>query len=109
MGVTLERLRRDWTVLSRQLEETTEVHQDDRARMEKELAELRQLGAQRATEAERLQAECEARVLSMETRHRTELERERLGVASVLRENEKLRSSLSTQRHQASSGMDSLQ
>merc|ERR1712028_332309 len=77
--------------------------------MDKELLELRETSAHCASESERVQADCEARMLSLETRHKTELERERSGSVSVLRENEQLRSALSLQRHQAASGMDSLQ
>mmetsp|Transcript_117085 Transcript_117085/g.185239 ORF Transcript_117085/g.185239 Transcript_117085/m.185239 type:complete len:1114 (+) Transcript_117085:86-3427(+) len=95
--------------LARELDEAATNHKEERIRLEKELSELRQHDADTLIAKERLHAGFEARVHALEARQKTELQLEKLGVETVLRENEQLRRTIAAQRQQATSGVDSLQ
>lgn len=92
--------------LAHELKEVSTCHKEERARLEKELSELKQHDADQSLQ---LQAGYEARVHAIEARTKTELQLEKIGVESVMRENDQLRRTIATQRQQATSGVDTLQ
>mmetsp|Transcript_104518 Transcript_104518/g.213167 ORF Transcript_104518/g.213167 Transcript_104518/m.213167 type:complete len:207 (+) Transcript_104518:1-621(+) len=104
---------RSEVVLTQQLEEASTKHLQDKQGLEKELEELRRakdrLTKEQEWRTERVKAECESRLQSLDSRHAAELEQQRARADMVLRENEQLRRFLSEQRKGSTLGMTSLQ
>mmetsp|Transcript_7184 Transcript_7184/g.12868 ORF Transcript_7184/g.12868 Transcript_7184/m.12868 type:complete len:1443 (-) Transcript_7184:109-4437(-) len=109
----LESAIRNEEALTRQLEQASVKHHQDRTRLDRELEEMRASGQQQILEREKrsewLKAEYEKRIQSIESHHKAELEREKARVDSVLHQNEQLRRFFAEHKKSSTAGMSSLQ
>lgn len=109
----LESAIRNEEALTRQLEQTSVKHQQDRQRLDREVEEVRASGQQQVLEREKrsewLKVEYEKRIQSIESHHKAELEREKARVDSVLHQNDQLRRFFAEHKKSSTAGMSSLQ
>jgi len=108
----LEAAMRNEVALTQQLEAATGRYQQERMKAQRELEELKNGGEQQISDVERrverLKAEYEGQMQSLDMRHREELHRERKAIDALAQENGQLRNFLSEHRRTSSADMNSL-
>eukprot|EP00928_Gymnodinium_smaydae_P012300 TRINITY_DN14468_c0_g1_i1.p1 TRINITY_DN14468_c0_g1~~TRINITY_DN14468_c0_g1_i1.p1 ORF type:complete len:1349 (-),score=386.82 TRINITY_DN14468_c0_g1_i1:106-3765(-) len=113
VSAALENSLRTERTLAQTLAEATERHREEQKKLLGDLEQARRScdrsSIDHEQQLERLRVDCETRVQKLETRHGSEVERERSRMEGVLRENEQLRRFLTEARRSSAQGSESLQ
>jgi len=109
----LETVTRSEVAMKQQLEDLAARSQQERQRIERELADLKRSSEAQLSEREQriewLKAEYEKRIQALESHHTSEVEREKATVDAALHQNEQLRRFFTEQKKTSNAGMSSLQ